>query len=383
MSYFITEEQELIRNVARQFTEEEVKPRVSELYGPNSHIFMREMGKRMADLGFFNLILPESMGGLGDSMTTMLLVEEELSKECPALGLHVMLQGVCLTNFLPTPVAAEKWVPRILSGEYVVAYSMADPKGLANFSEWDDLAVLDGDEYVLNGSGRNFSTGGTFADVLLFWGMYKGDLMSFIVEVGAPGLTIHEEPKMGLGTSFGNYTLNNVRVTKDYAGMTVENKQEKENEGADTLSVLHISSMELGAAEGVLAKTIEFLKARTIAGQVAASRQDLQVKLVKMQTKIELLRALIYDASRLRDEGRGSENPALPHMCKAFADEVCVETARRCMQLHGGLGYCAETGIERYMRDAMGLSIGECTADMHRSTIAYFMGLPGARMGTF
>lgn len=383
MSYFLTEEQEAIRDLARRFTENEVRPRALEIYGPQSYQFIRAMGRKMGELGFFRLSMPESEGGMGAPKTTVLLVYEELAKESPALAIHMLLNGGFSKILLDLPATREKWFEKVMSGDASMSASGTDPRGGGNFSEWSDLATRDGDCFVLNGS-KNYCSGAPYADLIVVFGLYRGTMWSFPIERGTPGLIITEDRKMGLGTAFGALTLSDVRIpvsqclessewVKDgkLAGMT----------GHSAYSGLDISAMALGLAEGVFEKALEYARVRTNARSPILSLGAIQVKFVKMKAQIEAVRNMLYNAVRLLDEGR--VDVMLNHMVKPLATEMAVDVARDCMQIFGGSGYCVDTGIERYLRDAMGLTIGEGTSDMHWSTVSALMEMPGARPGSF
>lgn len=383
MSYFLSEEQQAIRDVARRFTENEVRPRVMELYGPDSHRFILEMGRRMAELGFLRLPIPECAGGLQVPRTTLLIVYEELSKECPALALHLMLNGVLPAILLGMPAAKDKWFEKVLAGEATMTGAATDPRGVANFSEWSELAVLDGDTFVLNGT-RNYCTGAPYADLIIVFGLYQGTTWAFPLETGTPGFVVREDPKMGLGTTFGAMTLTDVRIARSQCMEMpgwVKDKQMVQANGLSVINTLDISSMALGLAEGVFEKAFAYARERTNAGQPVLSLGAIQAKFAQMKAQIETTRCLLFSIARLLEEGR--QDKMLEHIIKPVATEMAVDVARQCMQTFGGAGYCTETGIERYLRDAMGLTIGECTSDMHWSSVASLMGMPGARLGSF
>jgi len=383
MSYFFDEDQILMRNIVRQFVEEEVKPRATEIYGGNAHGFWRDMHKRLCELGLMTANMPTELGGLGAPPSTLLMIQEELSRECPALALHVMLNATVPLGMWLMPEAAKVWFPKIISGEAIFAAGVTDPVGIVNYSESEDMAVLDGDYYVLNGT-KNFCSGAPYADVFMIYGFYKGDMRGFTIGKDTPGFTIGETKKMGMGHTFGILNLKNVRVHKDWSAdfsIIAKDKQPTPHAADGLTSMLNVPSMQLGLAEAVLEKTVEYLKVRTHSGQPLASRSDIASQLVKMSVKVELLRNHIYSCARLQEEGR--QVHMYENMAKVAGDHVCVDVARQCMQLHGGLGYCVDTGIERYLRDAMGLSIADNQTNMHISSIAYYMGLPGAKIGSF
>ena len=383
MSYFLTADQESIREVARQFTEQEIAPRVQEIYGPGAHKFIREMGRKMGALDFFRITMPESEGGLEAPRTTLLLVYEELSKESPALALHVMLNAALPRMLLALPAAKDKWFDKVMNGEATMSGSLTDPQGSANFSEWTDLATRDGDDFILNGS-RNYCTGAPYADLVIVMGLYKGTTWAFPIETGHPGFVVREDRQMGLGTTFGALTLSDVRIPvadcREMADWVKDGKLMQAN-GLSEINVLDISSMALGLAEGVFDKGLAYARERTNAGKPILELGAIQVKFAKMKADIEAVRSILYNAARLFDEGR--QDKMLEHMVKPLATEMAVDVARNCMQTFGGSGYCVDTGIERYVRDAMGLTIGECTSDMHWSTVSKLMDMPGARLGSF
>ncbi|UZW57496.1 acyl-CoA/acyl-ACP dehydrogenase [Sphingobium sp. JS3065] len=383
MSYFLTEEQEAIRDVARRFTEKEVKPRALEIDGPNGHEVIRDLGKKMGDLGFFRLSMPESDGGMAAAKTTVLLVYEELAKESAALAIHLVLNGAFSSVLLGLPPAKEKWFEKVMSGDASMSASGTDPRGAANYSEWSDLAVKEGDHFILNGA-KSYCSGAPYADLIVVFGLYQGNMWAFPIECGTVGFTVAEDRKMGLGTTFGALTLTDVRVPVSHCLEVpdwVKDRKLVGPTGKSAYTVLDISAMALGIAEGVFEKTLEYARERTNAGSPILSLGAIQVKFAKMKAQIEAVRNMLYNAVRLLDEGRVDK--MLNHMVKPLATEMAVDVARDCMQIYGGSGYCIETGIERYLRDAMGLTIGEGSNDMHWSTVSAMMDMPGARPGSF
>lgn len=383
MSYFLTEEQEAIRDVVRRFTHKEVRPRALELYGTGGHEFIKEMGRKMADLGFFRIATPESEGGLGAPKTTLLLVYEELSKESPALAIHLLLNGVFSAVLLAMPAARGKWFEKVMAGEAVMSASGTDPRGSANYSAWSDMAAREGEDFVLNGA-KSYCSGAPYADLIIVFGLYQGTMWAFPIEPGQPGFTVTEDRKMGMGTTFGALTLSDVRVPISHCmelANWVKDYTLASPSGQSSDTVLDISAMALGLAEGVFEKALNYARDRTNAGNPILSLGAIQVKFAKMKARIEAIRNMLFNAARLIEEGR--ENRMLHHMVKPLATEMAVDIARDCLQIFGGSGYCFDTGIERYLRDAMGLVIGEGSNDQHWSTVSALMDMPGARPGAF
>ncbi len=315
--------------------------------------------------------------------TTLLLVYEELAKESPALAIHLLLNGSFSQVLLAMPAAREKWFEKVMSGEAVMSASGTDPRGAANYTEWSDLATKDADHFVLNGS-KSYCSGAPYADLIMVFGLYQGTMWAFPLEPGLPGFTVREDKKMGMGTAFGALTLSEVRVPVSQCLEIpdwVKDRKLVGLTGKSTYNVLDISSMSLGIAEGVFEKTLAYARDRTNAGSPILALGAIQVKFAKMKAQIEAVRNMLYNAARLVDEGR--LDAMLNHMVKPLATEMAVDVARDCMQIYGGSGYCFDTGIERYLRDAMGLTIGEGTSDMHWSTVSALMEMPGARPGSF
>ena len=309
------------------------------------------------------------------------LVVEELARECPAVAIGAMMQMLFPLNMLMNPAVTERWFEGALNGEINVASGSSDPVGLANYTEQPEIAVRDGDDYVLNGV-RYFSTQGIFADMVGISGLYENDMHMFWLDTKQAGVEVSPMPKMGMGAPWGRFELTDVRVTSDFVNdlsFLVKDRQLVNVAGAAKASVHYITALSLGIAEGVWQKTEAFLRQRTARHQPLASMQALQHKLVRMRKNIEAGRSMLYDAAQLVDAGQGDN--VLDHLMKPFVSEMAVEVAQECVTLHGGRGYQRSEGIEIYLRDAIGCLIGESTSDMHYSTVAYLLDLPGAEPG--
>ncbi|OPX94710.1 MAG: Acyl-CoA dehydrogenase [Pelotomaculum sp. PtaB.Bin104] len=368
MSLFLTEEQELIRQGVIEFTKNEVKPRAMEIHRAND--IPMDLVKRAGDLGYLSILVPKELGGLGLGLTEACIIGEEVSKESPGFGMCLIVSMATLTQLILNPIMKEKYLEKALDGEVLVEYASGDPLGATNFSEWPVFARKDGDDWILNGT-RLFASNNGVATVCCVVG-YTEDrqLKLWMVEKGNPGMdNSYVEKKMGLsGQNSGTVTFSNCRVSKD---MVVDFDPNPEHLVA---SFLMESAVALGIAEGVLEKTIEFTKLRTNRFKPLASMQAIAHKLAKNATLIELGRAIIYDTCRLAEENRPISK--MIHMAKAWVCEMAVDVARDCIQLHGGLGYMEDTGICRYMDDAMGTTIADMPSDTHYSWLAYLMGLP-------
>jgi butyryl-CoA dehydrogenase len=280
-----------------------------------------------------------------------------------------------VTSFFTATPLSRKYLPDLISGDKVGSTAITQPQGSTNHAEWGVFGKKDGDEWVLNGT-KLYITNTRAADVTLAMGITDDyQLGAWIVEKGHPGMEDnHVERKMGAsGNNSGTYVFKDCRVpSENFVQMA---------SGADAgIGNAMCASVALGLAEGVFAKTLEYTKVRTRAFKPIATKQAVSHRLAKMYAAIESGRSLLYDATRLADEGKMEEAKILVNAAKYSVTEMSVDVARQCIQLHGGMGYCEDTGIARYMRDAMGTTIADCTPDLHLETIAALLGCPEAEI---
>lgn len=379
MSRILTPEQIELREKVRRFAQDTVEPRRLEAF--ENPPFLMEMNRLMGQAGILRTVAPKSVGGAEMGAMGGVLVIEELARECPAIAIGAMNQMLFPLNMLSNEAATKRWFDGAVSGEINVSSASSDPVGLANYAEQPDIAKRDGDYYVLNGV-RYFATQGIFADMVGVSGLVDGDMHTFWIDTATDGVIVSPMPKMGMGAPWGRFELNDVRVSSEFVtdlSRLVKGRQLANVAGLGKASTHFISAMALGLADGVWHKTEEFLRQRTANHQPLASMQALQHKLVRMKQNIEASRSMLYDATQLVDAGQGDS--VLDHLLKPFVTEMAVEVAQECVTLHGGRGYQRSEGIEIYLRDAVGCLIGESTTDMHYSTVAYLLDLPGAAPG--
>lgn len=383
MSYFLTEEQQLIVESVRELAVNEIRPRVNEIYDHNTHEkFIRDMQKRFGEIGVLGIVAPEVAGGSGESLTTLLAIQEEVAKECPELALHLMLQCAYTPALLLT-AAGEKWCPKIYAGDAIFAGTMTDPAGAMNHAAWGEGVVKVGDEFIINTT-KNFCTGGDIADVIFVYAQYQGSMLGLVVEKDAPGVDVALDPTCGLSAGYANMSFTDVHVHESWTcnmswwskdGVPVMGEV---GGGASTLTA---SICNLGLMEGLFDRAVEHCKNRVIQGVPLLERSDIQAKLGRIKVKIEALRAVIYDAARLSEEEK--PNMQLVHVAKIMSNDFGPVVTSELITLFGGLGYAKETGVEHYYRDTLGLAIADCTTDMHLSALAAQMGFPGAVNAAF
>ena len=374
MDFTLSKEHEMARSLFREFAETEVKPLAQEV--DETEVFPRETVEKMQKLGFLGIPMPKEYGGQGCDSLTYAICVEELSRVCGTTGVivsaHTSLGAEPIKKF-GTPEQKEKFLRPLISGEKLGAFGLTEPNAGTDASGQQTKAVLDGDEYVLNGS-KIFITNGKEADTYVIFAMTdksKGNhgISAFIVEKGTPGFTFGtKEKKMGIrGSSTYELIFTDCRIPK-------ENLLGQEGKGfAIAMQTLDggrigIASQALGLAQGALDSTIEFVKERKQFGRPIAKFQNTQFQLADMATTVEAARLLVYKAARAKDNQKRFSFEAA--QAKLYAAEVAMEVTTKAVQLHGGYGYTREYDVERMMRDAKITEIYEGTSEVQRMVIS-------------
>jgi alkylation response protein AidB-like acyl-CoA dehydrogenase len=381
VSRFLSEEQRQLQKTTRAFAQNEIRPRRLEAY--YGHEFIAEMAARCGELGMWRTLVPESRGGLGLGATTACVIFEELGRESPGVAIAGIPQMAFAPVLLLNDELAERYLEQVISGRMLLAGAFSDPVGVANYEEQSDIAVAAGHDYILNGT-RLWVTQGTFYDLMGIAGLCNGRQRLFYVERDHPGISVQPIPKMGFGAPWGLVTMNDCRVAGASSidlGFMVTDRKIQDVDGNATASVLYASAIAIGLAHSAYDQTVAHLRTRTAGRRPIAAMQAIQHKLVRLRSQIEASRSMLYDAARLRDEGR--PDSALEHMVKPWVTEMAAAVTQECITLHGGAGYAIETGMEGLHRDAVGGLIIECTTDMHHSTVSYLLGFPDAAIGAF
>ncbi len=369
--FYMTEERELMRNVAREFVEKECKPVAMEI--DRTDEFPLKLFKRAGELGFLGITVPEEFGGLGGDHTTLALVHEEIAKSMPVLGVamgaHSLLAGGML-ELMGTPEQKIKYLVPASTGEFIMACATTEAAGGFNQVEFSTRAVLDGDEWVLNGTKVLISNIGV-ADVYIVTAVTadKVDMVSrtgmsaFIVPKDTPGLLVGKpEHKLGWhGSATGSVSFKNLRIPKENLLGPLDGCLPAMVVSA-TAEFMCCGPAGLGMAEAVYEMALNYSMERVQQGQCMYDRlQVTRHKLVKMWGEIESLRALVYSTYALRDSG--SLELARGRLLKVKAAEVSEYVAREAIQLYGGLGCVVDTGVERFWRDAKVLAIGGASVE--------------------
>jgi butyryl-CoA dehydrogenase len=374
MDFRIPKELEMLRQMYREFTENEVKPLAEEV--DEQEMFPVETVKKLAKYGLLGIPFPKEYGGQGGDNLAYAMAVEELSKACATTGVIVSAHtSLCASPIYEfgTEEQKQKYLIPLAKGEKLGAFGLTEPNAGTDAAGQQTKAVLDGDHYILNGS-KIFITNAGYADIYIVMAMTdksKGTrgISAFIVEKEFEGFSIgKKEAKMGIkGSATCELIFENVRVPK-------ENLLGREGKGfgiaMKTLDGgrIGIAAQALGIAQGSIDETVKYVKERKQFGRAIAKFQNTQFQLADMQTKTDASRLLVYKAAKAKD----NKEPYSSHaaMAKLFAAETAMEVTTKAVQLHGGYGYTREYPVERMMRDAKITEIYEGTSEVQKMVIA-------------
>lgn len=379
MDFTLDKKHEMARGLFKDFAENEVKPFAQET--DENEQFPVEIVEKMGKYGFLGIPVPKEYGGQGCDPLTYIMCVEEMSKVCGTTGVIVSAHtSLCVDPILTygTEEQKKKYLPDLASGKKIGAFGLTEPGAGTDAQGVQTKAVLDGDEWVLNGS-KCFITNGKYADVYIIIavtgvvedarGRKKKIFSSFIVEKGTPGFTFGtKEKKMGIrGSATYELIFEDCRIPKDAL-------LGKEGKGfAIAMHTLDggrigIAAQALGLAEGALERTIAYTKERKQFGRSIAAQQNTQFKLADMATRVEAAKLLVYKAAMAKATQPVYSVEAAE--AKLFAAETAMAVTTECVQLFGGYGYIREYDVERMMRDAKITEIYEGTSEVQRMVIS-------------
>lgn len=373
MDFSLTKEQELIQKTVREFAEKEVKPIAEQIDKENR--FPKENVKRMGQLGLLALTIPNEYGGnLVDGISYAIAIEE-LARVCAStaiiMAVHNSLATTPLLKF-GTEEQKKKFLPRLARGE-LGAFALTEPNAGTDAANQQTTAILDKDEYILNGT-KIFITSGSqaqFINVFASTDKTKGakGISCFLVEKGTKGFSIGTiEDKLGIRASeTSELVFEDCRIPK-------ENLIGKEGDGfkiaMQTLDYgrIGVGAQAVGIAQACFEESLKYAKQREQFGKPIASFQAIQFMLSDMATEIECARLLVYKSAWLKDKiPRVSKEAA---MAKLYASEVAMRCGVKAVQIHGGYGYIKSYAVERFFRDAKITEIYEGTSEVQRMIIA-------------
>jgi butyryl-CoA dehydrogenase len=374
MDFSLTEQQKLFLQMIREFAEKEVKPLAAEI--DEQERFPLETVQKMAKLGIMGIPFPVEYGGAGGDNQIYSMAVEELSRVCGTTGVvvsaHTSLCGAPIYEF-GTPAQKEKYLTKIASGEWVGAFGLTEPNAGTDAASQQTMAVLEGDNYILNGS-KIFITNASRADLFIIFAMTDKSqgtrgISAFIVERTFSGFSVgKEERKMGIrGSATCELIFDNCVVPK-------ENLLGKEGKGfgiaMKTLDGgrIGIAAQALGIAQGAIDETVKYVKERKQFGKPIGKFQNTQFQMADLETKVQASRLLVRSAAFKKDKGLPYSVDAA--MAKLFAAETAMEVTTKAVQFHGGYGYTRDYPVERMMRDAKITEIYEGTSEVQRMVIS-------------
>ncbi len=377
MNFELTSEEKLVQETAREFAQKELKPIASEI--DKNHKIPDEIIKKLSELGFFGVYIPEEYGGAGLSFLSYILVVEEISKVCASTGVLISAH----TSLACNPILAfgkeqqkKKYLTPLAKGEKIGCVLLTEPEAGSDVANISTTVEEKEDNYVINGN-KIFVTNGGYRDYGILFATFDKSLRhkgisAFIVDLSKDGIELQRnEEKMGIrGTYTSAFAFDNLKIPK-------ENLLGKQGEGfkigMDLLDGgrIGIAAQALGIAEGAFERALEYSKERKQFGRTISSFQAIQFKLADMAMRIEASKLLVYESAWFKDNNKNFIIES--SMAKAYASETATYVTKEAMQIFGGYGYITEYEIERMYRDAKITEIYEGTNEIQRIVISKMM----------
>lgn len=374
MNFQLTEEQEAVREAARDFAQKELLPGVIER--DTQQKFPESLQRRMGELGFMGMMTDPKYNGGGMDTISYVLAMEEISKVDASASVMMSVNNSLVCWGLEKHGSEEqkkKYLTRLAAGEVIGAFCLSEPEAGSDATSQRTMAEDCGDHYLLNGT-KNWITNGGSASVYLVMAQtdvskkHKG-INCLIVERGMPGFVVgKKEDKMGIrGSDTHSLMFTDVKVPK-------ANRIGEEGYGFTfAMATLNggrigIAAQALGIASGAYELSLKYAKERKAFGKFLGEHQAIQFKLAEMSTKIDAARLLVWQAASLKDQGKNFVKAAA--MAKLFASQIAQEVTTEAVQIHGGYGYVKEFHVERLMRDAKITQIYEGTTEIQKMVIS-------------
>jgi alkylation response protein AidB-like acyl-CoA dehydrogenase len=374
MDFELNEDQRLIRQVVREFSEKEVAPRAA-ADDARGRLPM-DLVARLGEMGLLGMLMPQEYGGVGFDYVSYVVVLEELARASPSLALTVAVNnsvgGLPIARF-GDAAQKERYLRPIAEGRALGAFALSEPAAGSNAKGIETRAEADGDAFVLSGT-KIWVTNGTECSVMLAMAVTAGEgsrkrISAFLVEPTFPGVTVRlMEGKLGLHASAtAEVVFDGARVPRQNllgqlgGGLTVALAS---LEGGR----IGVAAQALGIGQACLDRALGYARERRTFGQLLAEHEAIQMKLADMATRLEAGRLLTYRAAWERDQGRPSAREA--SMAKLTATEAANVLAAEAIQIHGGYGFMEEFEVARFYRDARVTTIYEGTSEVQRMLIA-------------
>src|SRR5574337_205347 len=374
MDFELSEGQQAIRAMVREFAEREIAPVAAEF--DEREAFPVEIIRKLSELGLMGILLPKEYGGAAMDYISYALILEELARYDASVALTVESHNSLCGNHIylfGSEVQKRDFLPQLASGQALGAWAITEPGSGSDAAGMQATATREGDQWVLNGT-KNFITQGSVAGIYVIMALTnrvarERGISAFIVERGTPGLRVgRKEHKMGCRASdTAQLILEDLRIPD-------ANLMGALHHGfIDALTILDagrigMAALSMGIARGCLEEGLKYAKARQAFDQPITNFEAIQWKLADMATEIDAARLLVLQAAYLKDTGQPFTKEA--SYAKLFAAETAMKAATEAVQIHGGYGYIKEYPVERYFRDAKFCAIGEGTSEIQRLIIA-------------
>jgi len=374
MEFEFTEEQRMVQEMVRRFAEKEIAPIADEI--DRIERFPRETLKKMAELGLMSMLVPAEAGGTGMGAVAYCLALTEIGAACASHAVTTSVTNMVCEGIyrFGTPEQRALHIPRIASGEYPAgAFALTEPNAGSDAGSLRTTADRDGDHYVLNGT-KVFITSGSYAGVFMVAAKTnreagKAGMSVFLVEAGTPGLKVgRKEEKLGQRAS------DTVEIVLEECRVPAANLLGREGDGFKIMLAsldggrIGISANSCGLARAALTSATNYAKERRQFGRPIADFQAIQWKLADMATQLDAATLLTLRAAGKKEAGKPYTQEA--SMAKVYATEMVQRVTREALQIHGGYGYVREYPVERYLRDAMAVTLYEGTSEVQRLVIS-------------
>ncbi|CAN5415948.1 acyl-CoA dehydrogenase family protein [soil metagenome] len=377
-SFELSQEHEAFRKVVGEFAEAEIAPHAARW--DRDHVFPEDVVGKMGDLGLFGLPFPEEIGGGGGDFTSLCVAIEEIGQVDQSIG--ITLEAAVGLGINPivsygTPEQRERWLPDLFAGRALAAFGLTEPDAGSDAGATRTRAVLDGDEWVIDGAKAFITNSGSSLTSVIGVTARTGEdeISTILVPAGTPGLIV--EPayhKMGWHASDTHgLVLDGCRVPADHLlgerGRGLRQFLAVLDEGR-----IAIAALALGLIRACLEASVDYAKQRHAFGAPIGRNQGVAFPIADIQVMVEAGRLLVYRAAALRDAGEDITQAA--SVAKLYATEAAVTATRIATQVHGGSGFIEESPVARFYRDAKILEIGEGTSEIQRLIISRGLGLP-------
>jgi len=374
MDFGLTEEQQMIRDAARDFAEKELVPNAA--HWDQAREFPESAVKQLGELGFLGMMVDPQWDGSGMDSISYALAVEEISKGCASTGVIMSVNNSLVCHPIEefgTEAQKERFLKPLASGKKLGAYCLTEPMAGSDAGATKTTAVPDGDDWIVNGT-KIFVTNGAYADTFIVYTATEPEkktrgITGFVIELEQAGVSVGTREKtMGIRASCTSEIIfEDVRVT-------AEHMLGELNRGFKVAMVtlnggrIGIAAQAVGIAQAAFEKSVEYAKTRIQFDVPIASFQAIQWKIAEMATKIDASRLLVHEAAHLKD--MGADYSAAAAKAKLLASRTAVEVCDEAIQIHGGYGYVEEYHVERHFRDSKITEIYEGTSEIQKLVIA-------------